>query len=88
MASAIVAKSWQQGKEKCISSSPGGCRLWRRLGTLGWLTARQFMQEDVSLGEQGVLSLLPLLHHPQRVGKRALRRSYGEFDSRFPERWL
>ena len=28
----IVAKSWQQGKEKCIDSSPGGRRLW-----CGWV---------------------------------------------------
>src|SRR5215831_19639324 len=85
MVSAIVAKSRQQGKGKCISSSPGERRLGCRLGALDRLVARQFMQEDVDLGEQGVLALLPLLHRLQRVRKRALRRSYGEFDSRFPE---
>src|SRR5712691_9127578 len=88
MASAIVAKSWQQGKEKCIYSSPGGRRLWGQMSALSLLAARQFMQEDVDLGEQSVLALLPLLHRLQRVGKWALRRSYGEFDSRFPERRL
>ena len=62
MASAIVAKSWQQGKEKCIYSSSDGHWLWRRLGALGCLAARQFMQEDVNLGEQVMLALLPLLH--------------------------
>ena len=40
----IVAKSWQQGKEKCIDSSPGGRRLWRGLGALSWRAVRQFMQ--------------------------------------------
>src|SRR5712691_5853534 len=49
---------------------------------------RQCMQEDVNLGEHGELALLPLLHRLQRVGKWALRRSYGEFDSRCPERRL
>src|SRR5712691_7117458 len=49
---------------------------------------RQCMQEDVNLGEHGELALLPLLHRLQGVGKWALRRSYGEFDSRCPERRL
>ena len=60
-------------------SSPGVHRLRRRLGALGLLAARQFLRQNVNLSEQVVSVLLPWLHRLERIGKRALRRPYGEF---------
>jgi hypothetical protein len=50
-----VAKSIEQGKEKCVSSSYTVDWPCLGLGALAGLTVGQCMQEDVNLGEQVVL---------------------------------